>query len=326
MAEISSLPLVTIVVITYNSALTLIETLTSCLDQTCDLKKVELVISDDGSVDETAEIASQWLEVNGKSFFCSSLLLSNLNTGVAENCNRGWKKAQGKWIKCIAGDDVLLSNCIQSNIDYVNKNPCRIVFSKVLPFHVTDGKKKFHPAIPSENAFSFFDKSAEGQLQDLLLCNVSGTPSAFIEKNLLDEVGYADARFAFIEDYPLWIKVTESKEKIHFMEEVTVLYRLQDSISRSRANLANLKYLLDMQKIENYILTHAYFKAGFFLRIRKKFWPSILITYVKAVKNRRSRVTEMFFYLLLCIKPLHFRQEVRPKIRFYLSRRCNLHG
>ena len=58
-ATSQSLPLVSVVVITYNSAKFVIETLESVKSQT--YKNIELIISDDCSTDDTVERCRLWL-------------------------------------------------------------------------------------------------------------------------------------------------------------------------------------------------------------------------------------------------------------------------
>ena len=55
-------PLVSIIVITYNSAKYVLETLESAKNQT--YQNIELIISDDCSIDNTVDICTRWLNEN----------------------------------------------------------------------------------------------------------------------------------------------------------------------------------------------------------------------------------------------------------------------
>ena len=59
-------PLVSAVIITYNSAKYVIETLDSIKAQT--YQNIELIVSDDCSTDETTTLVKEWLEKNGNRF------------------------------------------------------------------------------------------------------------------------------------------------------------------------------------------------------------------------------------------------------------------
>ena len=113
-------PLVTIIVITYNSSKTVLETLESSKLQT--YNNLELIISDDCSTDNTTKICQEWLNANNGWFKNTLLLTSKNNTGTAGNLNRGIKSSRGIWVKFIAGDDALNPNIIESYIEYINNN------------------------------------------------------------------------------------------------------------------------------------------------------------------------------------------------------------
>src|SRR5438309_3687253 len=96
------IPLVSVIVLTYNSAITVLETLESIKQQT--FRNIELIITDDCSKDNTVEICSNWLNSNKGIFVRVIILEVDKNTGTSANCNRGLKASTGQWIKFIAGD------------------------------------------------------------------------------------------------------------------------------------------------------------------------------------------------------------------------------
>lgn len=110
-------PLVSIIVITYNSSKYVLETLESAKAQT--YKNIELIISDDGSTDETIKICQEWLNTNQHEFVNTELITVEKNTGIPANCNRGVKVAKGEWIKVLAGDDVMLDDAIKKYTKFV---------------------------------------------------------------------------------------------------------------------------------------------------------------------------------------------------------------
>ena len=88
-------PLVSVVVITYNSSATVVETLESIKNQT--YQNIELIVSDDYSNDNTIEITSEWLKKNSSRFEKSLLLRADHNAGTSANCNRGVRATSGLW-------------------------------------------------------------------------------------------------------------------------------------------------------------------------------------------------------------------------------------
>ena len=122
--------LVSIIIATYNSSSFVVETLESIVKQTWE--KLELIITDDCSGDNTVELCQAWLKNNRERFIYAQILTFERNTGVAANANRGLYVAKGKWIKFLAADDTLKTNCIEDNILWTISHPeVKVLFSKI---------------------------------------------------------------------------------------------------------------------------------------------------------------------------------------------------
>jgi glycosyltransferase involved in cell wall biosynthesis len=231
--------LVSIALMTYNSQSTILDTLNSILKQSYNLKKIDLVISDDASVDFTKDIITKWLSAHQDKFFRVKLISSDSNKGVTGNLNSAYKESKGEWVKCIAGDDVLLDCCIAENIAFVKKKlDVNVVFSD-LKLIVGGVFCKNTNVIPVH----FFELNASEQYKVLLLNNVLSAPTLFIRTSVLQSVGYLDESYPMMEDYPLWIKLVKSGVKLDYLPKVTVGYRIGDSLSRQTKTIGNVKYL-----------------------------------------------------------------------------------
>lgn len=220
-------PLVSICVISYNSSAFVLETLESAKTQT--YQNIELIVSDDGSTDNTVELCKNWLAQNKERFVRTELITVEKNTGTPTNCNRAIKAANGEWIKLIAADDILLENCIEDNVEQVNINSdIEILFSKVYRFKVKDGIKiSLRDGVWLD---WFFDSDARAQFRELLLENrIYLPPSSFILKELIEKLNYFDEEIKLIEDYPFWIKATQNGHKLYFMKKFTVNYRQHEA-------------------------------------------------------------------------------------------------
>ena len=126
-------PLVTVSVITYNSSDTIIETLDSIYSQS--YPRIELIVSDDCSTDDTIDICKRWLLIYGDRFESFRLLQSEKNTGVTANCNRAISGVQGEYLKLLAGDDLLVPEALVEYVNYIqNNNEAVFVFSRVEVF------------------------------------------------------------------------------------------------------------------------------------------------------------------------------------------------
>ncbi len=227
-------PLVSIIVITCNSAKYVLETLESAKAQT--YQNIELIVSDDCSTDTTVELCLDWIEENKVRFARTNLIQVKKNTGIPSNCNRGVKAAQGEWIKLIAGDDVLLDTAIFDYLDFVVERPdVKLLFAfsnrYKEAFKESNFIKKFPPAVPT--LFTGESISAKNQFLMLLNNNTVNAPTVFLVKKIIDEVGGFDKRFRLIEDHPMWLKLTKAGYKFHFLPKITVNHRFHNNATDS---------------------------------------------------------------------------------------------
>lgn len=221
--------LVSVPVITYNSAKTVLETLESIKAQT--YQNIELIISDDCSKDTTVEICRSWVEKNKERFVRTEIITAEKNTGVSANMNRAENACHGEWIKGIAGDDLLMPNCIQTYIEYVNKHPNAVyVFSKVIVFGMDQEKiMRFRDTIFD---YSFFNLTPEQQYERMICWNFQPIPAATAFYNCIKtkELGLIfDERIPMLEDWPRWIQCLEAKVRFYFIDNELVKYRISES-------------------------------------------------------------------------------------------------
>ena len=221
--------LITVVVVAYNSSSFIIEALDSIYNQTW--RKIELIVTDDCSDDNTVELCHNWMEIHRSRFACIRIVTSEKNTGVSGNANRGLYSANGEWIKFLGADDALLPGCIEANMEHVRKNQhIKILFSRLniyndnfLPvnFVLTTEDDSFNPS-----SIMHPSRTADSQYRMLVVSDrIHYTPSAFFHRETLLSVGGFDERVRLMEDYPLWIKLTKAGYRLYFMDVVTANYR-----------------------------------------------------------------------------------------------------
>ena len=272
--------LVSLVILTYNSADFILETLESAKNQT--YKNIELIISDDCSSDKTTEICNNWLKKNKQYFVNAQLIVPETNTGIPANCNRGIKASNGKWIKFLAGDDVFFPNCIELCLNYVNKNKeVKFLLSKVA--YLSNDKTNKYFENKTEINHIFFNTSASTQYDMLVKGGVYvPAPTEFLKKETLLNLGMFDEEIILCEDYPMWMKATKNGVKLSFMNSETVWYRIHDqSVMSSRSLLYEKSMKIVFFKYRfKYLLKKAPFKAVslFFLNISRTslFWSKIV--------------------------------------------------
>lgn len=222
-------PLVSIIVLSYNSASTIVETLDSIKEQT--YKNLELIVSDDCSpVKNTIEIIQKWLDENGSRFVHAELVTTGKNTGVSGNINRGVAKSHGEWIKSIAGDDLLIPTAIDEYVNFVTNHSekVRMCVCDVEPF--SEGGEV--PESLMRSYASYFEKESESyeqQRKRVMADLIFVGPAYFYSRELFDEVGGFSDKYGCAEEWPFVYKVILGGNRIYSLDKKLVRYRVQTS-------------------------------------------------------------------------------------------------
>ena len=243
-------PLVSVVVITYNSSKTVIETLESIKAQT--YTNIELVVSDDCSKDNTFEKCKQWITANSSRFVRSLVVSTEKNSGVAPNLNNGIKNCSGEWFKLIAGDDLFVDNAIEVFISFVVEHSgCRICLSQ-LDLFGGDPKIMAKMEIFLENKFAAIrNKNQKQQYMTSLRRQLLPGPGLFMQKSLWEEVGGYNERYPMAEEYPFEIRMLSVTRGFMLDKKLVKWRQRMDSlshISNSPSNAQLFDFYRDVQR------------------------------------------------------------------------------
>lgn len=198
--------LVSVIVECFNSQEYILDALESVKNQT--YSRIELIIADDCSTDQTEQICREWIAKNKKRFENCIYAKTVQNSGVAVNCTMGAKLASGKWLKDLAGDDMLPKRAVEKCADYVTKNNIKTVLcTKTASFACKRGKMHILAFSPDPYTKKILDCDARRQHKAMLYDYIIPT-EYFISKKFLEKIRYYDTSFPEIEDYPLWLKIT----------------------------------------------------------------------------------------------------------------------
>lgn len=230
-------PLVSIVVITYNSAEYVLETLESAKAQT--YQNIELIVSDDCSADNTVETCSRWIEHNKARFVRTKLITIEKNSGIPANCNRGVKAARGEWVKGIAGDDLISEDFVSKCLDGVIPPEVGIIYTNS-NFINAQGEVTGKANSSNYKSGHVFD--------DLFFLRFwPKAPSLMLRFSALKEFEFFDESI-WVEDYLMVLKIA-SKYELHHIDEFLTYYRIHGS--NSGGNHARL-YEAQLSSIERF--------------------------------------------------------------------------
>lgn len=215
-------PLVSIIVVTYKSKDTVIETLDSIRNQ--DYQNVELVISDDCSPDNTVEICNDWLDEFRNRFVSSHIVTTEKNTGVCGNLNRGVKASMGLWIKTIAGDDILEPNAISCFVETAMSGNYDLLCSRMKTFPESEAADRVQLFLDNYQ-FYWLMKHGENLYRRSLIQHILPGPGIFYNRALYDRIGGFDENYPQTEEWTFQIKAFKIAN-FGFVDKRLVNYRI----------------------------------------------------------------------------------------------------
>ncbi len=233
--------MITIAVTTYNSSQYVTEVLESVFNQS--YESLALIVSDDASNDDTLVKVNDWISMEKvkNRFHGIQVIKVPQNTGVSANCNRIIAASRTEWIKFIAGDDILLPNCIQDNIKFISQNPnSKILFSQVEVYNDTFKKENYQRTTPEEFPLNLFNPTFSAKEQFKILCEcdrIHFTPSFMFHKSAVLSVGGYDETERLVEDYPMWLKLTKAGIKLDYFHIPTVGYRIHKNATNNNGEV-----------------------------------------------------------------------------------------
>jgi glycosyltransferase involved in cell wall biosynthesis len=200
-------PLVSIIVPCHYQAQYLDEALQSILNQT--YTNWECIIVDDGSPDNTEDIAKKWMEKDNRFKY-----VFQKNKGVSSARNLGIDRAFGKYIQFLDGDDILEKEKISYQIRILQKNiDIDVIYGSSRYFFNGDQKNLYsiHPKgiIPTID----LHKRDKDQKEVLLKRNICTICSAIYRKKVFEKIRFRETIY---EDWIFHFECSLSEFTFHF--------------------------------------------------------------------------------------------------------------
>jgi alpha-1,3-rhamnosyltransferase len=221
-----------VIIVTYNSAKYIEDTLDSIRQQT--YAAIELIVTDDASTDDTYKICTAWLEENAERFVSAKFLKMPVNGGISANIENGVNGSSGKWIKPLAGDDLLTADALKEFHRFAEQNKFDCVISDMKSLQ--NGKLAdytFH----RKTRDIFFKKDIAGKyryfLQNPFFLNA---PSGFYSSSVLKTVKPFYKKYRLLEDQPLFLSLLRNGIDIGYLRKPMVIYRLHDQSMTGKFN------------------------------------------------------------------------------------------
>jgi glycosyltransferase involved in cell wall biosynthesis len=132
------LPTVTVVIPAFKSAQWIEKTLESVLAQTYPHERMDILVIDDASPDDGANIAREVLK---DASIKSQVITRERNSGVAVVRNFGWRTATGEWVQFLDQDDLLMPHKLELQVARAVSAPSdvAVVYSNWQQLSMRDG-------------------------------------------------------------------------------------------------------------------------------------------------------------------------------------------
>jgi len=247
------IPLVTIVLPTYNHGKFLDRAITSILNQT--YKNIELIIVDDGSTDNTSEILDKY-----KDYSNIQIIKHNRNQNLPKALNTGFDKATGKFYTWTSADNCLLPNQIETLVKYLQDNPSKgMVYSNYYFIDcdgnlLYNGNTRLHNRNPENTCMTKLP--TEITRENLYLSRDNFIGASFMYRaDVAKDIGNYDVTVFGAEDYDYWLRIG-NKFEIGHCPEVLYRYRVHKDTLNARAAELNIQgnVVRVLQKNKNFML------------------------------------------------------------------------
>lgn len=184
------MPVVTIVIPTYNQQRYLAEAVQSALAQT--YLDREVLVIDDGSTDRTPAILDQ--------FGSAIRWVRKENGGTASALNLGIREARGTWVAWLSSDDAFLPDKLERQMALVSQQPhCDVVYTD---WYVVDadGAVTSHLHSPT---FPTRKKLIAGLVRG---CVINGS-TTLVRRSAYERVGLFDESLVQAHDWDMWLRL-----------------------------------------------------------------------------------------------------------------------
>lgn len=214
---------VSILIPLYNAEQYIVETITSIINQS--YTNIELIIVDDGSTDNSYEIAKTYASENIKVF-------QQTNKGACAARNKALESSTGEYIVFFDADDIMYKDKIKNQMELVEKYGDDYIYSSQwIPF-----TKEVPTIFPSKTVI---DKDFNSPIDWLTTSwlNRSGAVGIWLTpKKLIEQAGKWDESLKQNQDGEFFFRVLLKSKGVKFTDSAYLFYRKDVHTSITKTN------------------------------------------------------------------------------------------
>jgi len=213
MNKVGKVPSVSICIPAYNSGAFIFETLESIRAQT--YSSWELIVTDNGSIDDTEAIVRQFAGTVDQSI---TFKKNEHNLGLAANRNAGILLARAEWVALLDSDDLWLPEHLETCMQVSSETGAELIHSGSLLFD-SDSRAFISLRAPTEEDILELPLSLFG----LYIIQPS---SVLMSRQLWRRAGRFDSSLVHgNEDVDMWLRCARAGASIVYTRRETLLYR-----------------------------------------------------------------------------------------------------
>ena len=208
-------PLVSVILPVYNSEKYIEKTLISIFNQT--YTNFEIIVIDDGSIDNSRKIVEQYLDKISYYF--------QLNTGVSSARNKGIKHSRGELIAFIDSDDMWYPQKLEHQVNVYLKEPqVSIIYTEC------DKAKNFNGYLPIEKAKT---EAVKVEFIDIFKMPYLKPTTVMVPMKTIEKFGVFDTNLPTAEDVDFFLRCSYGEIVLYIPQVLVFMLDDDDSLGNS---------------------------------------------------------------------------------------------
>jgi len=280
--------LISVIIPTYNRADLIKDAISTVLAQT--YQNFEIVVVDDGSQDNTAEIIRDFGDERIKYIYQE-------NSGVSSARNNGIKNASGEYVAFLDSDDLWHPQKLEKQLSVLENNPDAGLVTTSSQYTTKKIKKHCAKSNILLNPYKVF----------------CGTPTLLIRKNVLETAGLFDEYMALCEDWDLFFRISLVSKIRNVPEVLTYVRSHKGNLSKTSPvdkfkesylrfldkSFSNDKLPPQMLKIKSRAYSHAFWIIGFWALYKSEDYAAARESLLTSLKKSPLKIFNVKFLIAL---------------------------
>ena len=203
-----------------------------CLESVASQEGVtfEHLVMDAGSKDNTAEVVKK---------FPHASLFQEPDKGMTDGINKGFSRAQGKWVMWLNADDRLNPGALKAVKDFAENHPHADVIYGCWNFMDAEGKFQRRMTV-----FPFVRSMLSNHG-----CYIASTSTFFRRETTIAEGHFLDIKFRYVMDGEYFCRLAYSGKRFEYLPRVLADFRLHgESISQKNIGKKDMDGILAYQR------------------------------------------------------------------------------